>query len=485
MKRQTQELGIRDWYGDALVSLQAEPMKVLDGFFAQYGPFVLSGCELHAAINSFDITPGLVVLEGVVAPFEGVKGVQLPVYLSLRHETETDVYHDGNVKHIAEIYKAVATTQKPQGGYVEISLSGTRRFTDAIQDWTHRFITDAERTKWNNKADRIEVEGACRYDYVVDSDEKLRALDGNSVRHVLIKKGTWTAGIPIGIHPDCETITGEVGSMIVIRNPTGLGTEAEPIAALYMNGQGNTRLVNVTAEIEASAAQRYFTVFRGFSNMSRCMSINNPTFDQSYVDMGCSGYADCSNLVDCEALCRAEWTSGIKGNYAVGFCNCENMTRCRASVYGSHAMTSYVSVSGFRYCKFLTNCEATVTGATKGEHVLVFCHCSYMNGCKGTASGAGTGQKTAFADCAYMTNCQGESLGKTNIIKGDSPFYSCKNLTQCHGIVNNTGACGFYICSYMSYCTSTKEFYHCYPGEFEVDPEVNNTLTGGWNRVVS
>ena len=112
-------LGVRNWYGDAFVSLQEEPLKVIDGFFSQFGAFVLSGCEVKANGSKYDIAPGLVVLEGpgadnatvkVVVPFAGITATALPVYLTLGCETETDVYNDGNVKPIAHIYKAVATT---------------------------------------------------------------------------------------------------------------------------------------------------------------------------------------------------------------------------------------------------------------------------------------------------------------------------------------------------------------------------------------
>ena len=41
MKRQTQAIGVRDWYGWDFLSLQEEPLKVVDGFFSQYGAFVL------------------------------------------------------------------------------------------------------------------------------------------------------------------------------------------------------------------------------------------------------------------------------------------------------------------------------------------------------------------------------------------------------------------------------------------------------------
>lgn len=75
MKRQTQVLGVRNWYGDAFVSLQEEPLKVIDGFFSQYGAFVLSGCEVKANGSKYDIAPGLVVLEGSGADNATVKVV--------------------------------------------------------------------------------------------------------------------------------------------------------------------------------------------------------------------------------------------------------------------------------------------------------------------------------------------------------------------------------------------------------------------------
>ena len=166
MKRQTQLLGVRNWYGDAFVSLQEEPLKVIDSFFSQYGAFVLSGCEVKANGNKYDIAPGLVALEGagadnatvkVVVPFAGAAATALPVYLTLGYEIETDVYNDGNIKPVAHIYKAVATTVKPAGSYVRIDQTGGLRFVDAIQDARHRFITDNERTSWNGKAPNREA----------------------------------------------------------------------------------------------------------------------------------------------------------------------------------------------------------------------------------------------------------------------------------------------------------------------------------------
>ena len=158
MKRQVQSTGVRDWYGEDYLSLQEEPLKVLDGFFGGFGNYIISGCNITPNGNKFDISPGLVALEGVgqdgnpikiVAPFEGITAVSLPVYLSLSGSTEEDQYNDGGMKPIAYSYKAVATNLQPDGSHIEITEGGAPRFTDKVQDPSHRFITDEEREQWN------------------------------------------------------------------------------------------------------------------------------------------------------------------------------------------------------------------------------------------------------------------------------------------------------------------------------------------------
>lgn len=162
MKRHTQTVGVRRWAGDDLVELQSEPMKVLDAFFAEHGPCIIEGCAVAAAgDNSYNVAAGLVALEAedadgvrrvMAMPFAGVSGTPLPVYLVPEAETVTDVYDDGKVHPIAYDYRATATAVKPsEGSFLTIGTKGGVRFTDAVQDGTHRFITDAERTDWNKK----------------------------------------------------------------------------------------------------------------------------------------------------------------------------------------------------------------------------------------------------------------------------------------------------------------------------------------------
>lgn len=499
MKRQTQAIGVRDWYGWDFLSLQEEPLKVIDSFFSQYGAFVLSGCEVTDNGSKFDVGPGLVALEGkgaedtpvkIVVPFAGITATTLPIYLTLAYETENDVYHDGKIKPIINIYKAVATTVKPAGSHVEITYDGTPRFTDVIQDSGHRFITDPERKKWNDKADQADVAAVCKYDYIVDSAAKLSALSNNAnAIHVLIKKGTWTVRTPIGIHPNCETITGEAGSKIIVHNPIATGVTSLPVSALYqMQNGAPVKLSNITAEMKVQPATTDFTVFNGFQHIERCTAIINSSFTGNNP-MKVSGYLNCSNLTDCTAICRATWSSGTNAKIICGYDACENLTNCRSSVIGNgySGMAGHILAQAFSFCRFLTNCEAGAENTAYQGHPIAFESCSYLNNCKGVTSGAGTGSgvRIAYDSCTYLTGCHGESSGNANGAGTGAPFRDCVNLTLCHSVANCTGSPGFNMCSYMERCTSTKNFQNCFSGAANNSTyAAADTLNGGWNRTI-
>lgn len=143
MKRLLQLIGIRKWSGEDLISLQAEPLKTIDAFFAEYGNCIFNGCEVSAASgNTYNIAPGFVGLEGKdqdnrdtfkVAPFAGLENVTLPVYLTLSYNVIEKEYVDGKVKPVAYDYYAIATSVRPTDlPYLEITAAGGRRFIDVI-----------------------------------------------------------------------------------------------------------------------------------------------------------------------------------------------------------------------------------------------------------------------------------------------------------------------------------------------------------------
>lgn len=161
MKRQVQQAGVRKYFGDDLVGLQAEPLAAIDAFFAEHGPCIIQGCEVTSnSAGGYDVAAGMVALDAedtaevrrvMVMPFAGAASVSMPLYLTAQRQAISRVYGDGKSKPIAYDYKAVASAVKPAEGtpYLEITAAGGLRFVDAVQDAAHRFITDAERTKWN------------------------------------------------------------------------------------------------------------------------------------------------------------------------------------------------------------------------------------------------------------------------------------------------------------------------------------------------
>lgn len=340
MKRQTQVLGVRNWYGDAFVSLQEEPLKVIDSFFSQFGAFVLSGCEVKANGSKYDIAPGLVVLEGpgadnatvkVVVPFAGITATALPVYLTLGYETETDVYNDGNVKPIAHIYKAVATTVKPAGSYVQITRDGGVRFIDAIQDATHRLITDNERTAWNKAIQ--DVAKYTPFDYVVDSNATLAGLNNNpNATCVLIKKGTWTApSSGILLHPNTKRIVGQPGSLVQYAGSDSC-LKYSTIPSLESGYSAHGVCVKTTGQ------------GHGFVNMvnledCKCEGADIYTPDDPYC------FFKCKNLTRCSIFIHS------KSHQAWGFMECENMLQCnvRSDEYSIDSI-------GIYHCRNLTQC---------------------------------------------------------------------------------------------------------------------------------
>lgn len=169
MKEHIQQTGVRPWAAEDLLELQTEPLKAIEGFFAEYGNCIVKGCNLTKnEDNTFDISAGLIGLTGTdaagiptfkIVPFSGITGVVLPAYFTLSHSVVERAYMDNKVKPIAYDYRGAISTVCPENGdYLELTEAGAVRFKDVIQDEKHRFTTDAERSKLNG----IEVQ-ANRY----------------------------------------------------------------------------------------------------------------------------------------------------------------------------------------------------------------------------------------------------------------------------------------------------------------------------------
>lgn len=168
MRRQVQEIGVKKYFGDDLVSLQEEPLRAIEALIQQYGNCIINGCNVSENGNAYNVSAGMVALSGkdykgksvfYIVPFTTVDNVPLPGYLILNHTIEERVYGDGNMKPAVVSYYASLRSIKPTDiPYIEITPSGANRFVDVLQDASHRFVTDSQKTIWSAKATNESVE---------------------------------------------------------------------------------------------------------------------------------------------------------------------------------------------------------------------------------------------------------------------------------------------------------------------------------------
>jgi len=154
MRRHVQVEGVRRWAGEHIIDLQAEPFKVIDAFFEEYGNCVIKGCEvMDWEDGTFNVSEGLVALQGTdpegnatfkVAPFAGVTEVALPAYFVLRFETVEREYVDEKMHPIYYEYRAELLPEKPTDEpYLEITPSGAACFLD-VTGVTHKLDKDGD-----------------------------------------------------------------------------------------------------------------------------------------------------------------------------------------------------------------------------------------------------------------------------------------------------------------------------------------------------
>lgn len=172
MKRHVQTEGVRRWAGEHVIDLQAEPFKVIDAFFEEYGNCVIKGCGvLDWEDGTYHVEPGLVGLQGTdpegnptykVAPFAGVTAVDLPAYFVLRFEVVEREYVDEKMHPIYYEYRAELVTEKPADEpCLEITPSGAACFLD-VTGVTHKLDKDGDGkdvvVSFEEAAERVNVE---------------------------------------------------------------------------------------------------------------------------------------------------------------------------------------------------------------------------------------------------------------------------------------------------------------------------------------
>ena len=238
MKRHVQTTGVRNWSGDAFVELQREPLMALEAVLQDLGDCIVQGCQVSLREDgTYDVSSGYVALQGIdrgvlgdqsaqrilLMPFAGVQGVAMPMYIVPQETVVNRVYNDGASKPIAYVWQAVYSASQPEaGGYVTLTAAGGRSWRDAMQDSTHRMVSDTKINAWDAKADKsgtypnMTVGHASAADTATSADSATKATqdsDGNKISDTYLKRsgGTMTGNLAL---PNEVRVNGAVGNLI-------------------------------------------------------------------------------------------------------------------------------------------------------------------------------------------------------------------------------------------------------------------------------
>lgn len=265
MKRHVQTTGVRNWSGDAFVELQREPLMALEAVLQDLGDCIVQGCQVSLREDgTYDVSSGYVALQGIdrgvmgdqsaqrilLMPFAGVQGVAMPMYIVPQETVVNRVYNDGASKPIAYVWQAVYSASQPEaGGYVTLTAAGGRSWRDAMQDATHRMVSDAKINAWDAKADKsgmypnMTVGHASAADTATSAASATKATqdgDGNKISETYLKRsgGTMTGNLALSneVH-----VNGAVGNLI------GRFTWAGGLKAVVGNAQDTLALLSKDA----------------------------------------------------------------------------------------------------------------------------------------------------------------------------------------------------------------------------------------------
>ena len=265
MKRHVQTTGVRNWSGDAFVELQREPLMALEAVLQDLGDCIVQGCQVSRREDgTYDVSSGYVALQGIdrgvmgdqsaqrilLMPFAGVQGVAMPMYIVPQETVVNRVYNDGASKPIAYVWQAVYSASQPEsGGYVTLTAAGGRSWRDAMQDATHRMVSDAKINAWDAKADKsgtypnMTVGHASAADTATSAASATKATQdsgGNKISETYLKRsgGTMTGNLALSNE---VRVNGAVGNLI------GRFTWAGGLKAVVGNSQDTLALLSKEA----------------------------------------------------------------------------------------------------------------------------------------------------------------------------------------------------------------------------------------------
>lgn len=186
-----------------------------------------------------------------------------------------------------------------------------------------------------------------------------------------------------------------------------------------------------------------FTGFKNCSNLYNCQAIVQPCRHKDDLSNIRRGFSKCYNLHNCVVTHKGSFYNSLNKN--ILFDSCKYIYDCYGNLgcYGDSTYNNcrYIynstvafkgsicpSSGGFFNCLELYNCNASgYIGYTNGN---VFVNCSNLNGCYYDYDEL---YYSIFINCTNLINCS----VRTNSTSGDFHYINCANLINCVGTKDN------------------------------------------------
>lgn len=330
-----------------------------------------------------------------------------------------------------------------------------------------------------------QIEKAIMYDYIVDSDEKLRSLVMNDkATTVLIKSGTYTYDFGQSVnnvlvmHENTTLIHCEEETYIKITGDLS-NREDGTTQSLFTRVNSDKKIreycdIRIIVDILAKSGgvNVHTVVFADLQNLKRCGVVENRK-NTFFI----SSFYNCSSLFQC-------YSNDMSSE---SFYNCFNLLGCyihKTSNDNEH-----------NYCCFY-NCEALYYCYCDGDNYKNsrnFSACKYLHNCYVEIKT--NGNTSGFLSCENLINCKTDiktSFPTTDSIYG---FESCKRVISCYskGYSNYSRDIGFSGCLAVLLCIcegfnnneNNKSFLNSYANNGIGGHESNicqDTADGGFNN---
>lgn len=247
MKRQVQLTGVRKWFGDDFITLQDELYLAAQTFGMAVGrPFVLSGCEVSPFGEQFIVNQGFAFMVPDNGNIEDGKIVRVlggifeasdfPIYINLKTRDKEDIadygrlYDDGLSKNIIVEQIGYADADQLNEFAIAVNTTGpTQTLRSALQNATHRFVTDTEKMTWNAKLTASLYTASDVLAKLLTVDGTASGLDADLIDgiHIRINSGVFQYSTNGVAWTDVSMTAASILAALLTVDGTGTGLDAD------------------------------------------------------------------------------------------------------------------------------------------------------------------------------------------------------------------------------------------------------------------